>query len=269
MKRLFTILALASCCVLPLAAQTKTLNSMSLNGVTGLYVVPTARAGWGTTDMGFNAGYHMNFVNKELEDIFQANISLFKWVEIAASYVGQYNDHDDDLLLGLKIALPVKGTAIAFGGNFHYGDMGRNFGSHFATQVYGVVSYTATFFGMPADTSLVIGKSFFEDAKTDSSIDFGMGFDLIVLPKQLRGFVHWIVDFSNYGYNQGGVVNIFGGALPNQANTRGMVNTGLRFDLSRIPALGKFNFVIDAYITDAFDDATRYFGIGAVFGAAL
>jgi hypothetical protein len=236
---------------------------MSLNGVTGLYVVPTARIGWGNANAGFNAGYHMNFVNNgKLEDIFSANISLFKWVEIAGSFVGEpYND-DDALLLGLKVALPVKGTAIALGGNFHYGDLGRKAGNHFTTQFYGVVTYSADFFGMPADTSLVIGKTFSEGGNVGSDIDFGMGFDLIVLPKQLNNFVHWIVDFSNYGYNQG--LNF--SQLYSQASVRGMVNTGIRVDMSQIPAFSKFNFVIDAYLTDAFDDTTRYFGIGAVFG---
>jgi hypothetical protein len=184
-------------------------------------------------------------------------------VEAAASYVGQPNNDDDDLLLGIKFALPVKGTAIAFGGNFHYGDLGRNLGNHFETQIYGVVSYSANFFGMPADTSLAIGKTFIEGANVNSSIDFGMGFDLVLLPDQLINVLHWRVDFSNYGYNQG---QSSGWSLGSQAGSRGMVNTGLRLDLSQIPAFSKFNFAIDAYITDAFDDATRYFGIGATFG---
>jgi hypothetical protein len=246
-----------------LAAQSKPLNAMSLNGVTGLYMVPTARLGWEDADVGFNGGYHMNFVESELEDIFQLNVSLFKWVEIAASYVGQPGDDDDDLLLGLKVRLPITNTAVALGGNFHYGDFGRD-GDHFATQVYGAFTYGAEFFGMPADTTLVVGKTFLEGVDVDSSIDFGMGFDLIVFPKVLNNFVHWIVDFSNFGYNQGRGAGIWG-AL-NQANFRGAVNTGLRIDLGQIPAFSKFNFVIDAYLTDAFDAETRYFGIGGMFG---
>jgi hypothetical protein len=264
--RVFGIFCFAVVCVLPLGAQTKPLNAMSLNGVTGLYVVPTARLSWEDADVGFNGGYHMNFVESKLEDIFQANLSLFKWVEIATSYVGQPGDNDDDLLLGMKIRLPITKTAVALGGNVHYGGLGAS-GDHLATQIYAAITYQAEFFGMPADTTLVIGKTFLQGADVDSSIDFGMGFDLIVLPQYLQNFVHWIVDFSNFGYNQGQNVSSNGWAfLDSQALVRGTVNTGLRIDLGQIPAFSKFNFAIDAYITDAFDAETRYFGIGGMFG---
>ncbi|MDR0586859.1 MAG: hypothetical protein LBG26_06435 [Treponema sp.] len=264
MKKICMPVLLCMFAVAGLAAQDKPLNTMSLNGVTGLYMVPTARLGWEDADAGFNGGYHMNFVESELEDIFQANVSLFRWIEIAASYVGQPGVDDDDLLFGVKIRLPITKTAVALGGNFHYGDLGRSGGNHFATQVYGVFTYGAEFFGMPADTTLAAGKTFWEGESVDSSIDFGMGFDLIVLPQYLKNFVHWVVDFSNFGYNQGQGAGIRG--APNQAGLRGAVNTGLRIDLGQIPALSKFNFVIDAYLTDAFDAETRYFGIGAMFG---
>jgi hypothetical protein len=263
MKKICVTVLLCVFAVAGLAAQSKGLNAMSLNGITGLYVVPTARLGWEGTDVGFNGGYHMNFVNSELEDIFQANVSLFNWVEVAFSYVGQPFADDDDLLLGLKVRLPVTDTAIALGGNFHYGDLGRSAGNHFAFQLYGAFTYQAEFFGMPADTTLVVGKTFLEGRDVDSSIDFGMGFDLIIFPQQLKNFVHWLVDFSNFGYDQS-----LGGwwGTSNQASGRGVVNTGLRFDLSQIPALSAFNFAVDAYLTDAFDANSRYFGLGATFG---
>jgi hypothetical protein len=264
MKKICITVLLCVFTVAALAAQSKNINAMSLNGVTGLYVVPTARLGWENAAVGFNAGYHMSFVNSDLEDIFQANVSLFNWVEVALSYVGQPGPDDDDLLLGVKVRLPVANTAIAVGGNFHYGDLGRSAGNHFATQIYGAVTYQAEFFTMPADTTLVVGKTFYDGINVDSSIDFGMGFDLIILPQYLKNFVHWIVDFSNFGYNQ----SLGGGgfSLANQAAGRGTVNTGLRIDLSQIPAFSRFNFVVDAYLTDAFDANSRYFGLGATFG---
>jgi hypothetical protein len=266
MKKICVSFLLCVLAAAGLAAQSKPLNAMSLNGTTGLYVVPTARVGWEDADVGFNGGYHMNFVESELEDIFQANISLFKWIEIATSYVGQPNNDDDDLLLGVKFRLPITKTAIALGGNIHYGGLGAS-GDHLASQVYGAVTYQAEFFGMPADTTLMVGKTFFQGVKVDSSIDFGMGFDLIVLPQYLQNFVHWIVDFSNFSYNQGQDFSSDDWAfLENPANIRGMVNTGIRIDLGQIPAFSKFNFVIDAYLTDAFDAETRYFGIGGMFG---
>jgi hypothetical protein len=267
MKRIYVPVLL---CVFAagLGAQTKPLNAMSLNGVTGLYAVPTARIGWEDANVGFNGGYHMNFVENELEDIFHANLSLFKWVEIAASYVGQPADNDDALLLGLKLRLPINKTAVALGGNFHYGSLGGS-GDRITSQLYGVFTYAAEFFGMPADTTLVVGKTFFQGVDVDSSIDFGMGFDLVVLPRYLRSFVHWIVDFSNFGYNQGRNFSVSSSLFSNQANTRGMVNTGLRIDLGQIPAFSKLNFVIDGYITDAFDAKTRRFGVGGMIGMTL
>jgi hypothetical protein len=264
MKKKCVLFLLCILAVAGLEAQRKPLNAMSLNGVTGLYVVPTARLGWDDAGVGFNGGYHMNFVGSKLEDIFQANISFSKWVEISSSYVGQPGDNDDDLLMGLKVRLPVTKTAVALGGNIHYGGLGGS-GDHFAGQIYGTVTYEAEFFGMPADTTLMVGKSFFEGTDIDSSIDFGMGFDLIILPQYLQNFVHWIVDFSNFSYNQGQDAALWGG-LFSQAGIRGMVNTGLRIDLGQIPAFSKFNFVIDAYLTDAFDADSRHFGIGGMFG---
>ncbi|MDR1929830.1 MAG: hypothetical protein LBQ44_04285 [Treponema sp.] len=265
MKKSLALLFVFGCallCALPLAAQSGSLNAMSLNGVTGLYVVPTGRIGWKDVSTGFNAGYHMNFLDDKLEDLFQANVSLFNWVEIAAAYAGEPYDNDDDLLMGVKVQLPVSAAAIAVGGNLHYSDLGRS-GDHFAMQLYGAVTYTAEFFGMPADTTLMAGKTFYEGGNIDSSIDFGMGFDLVVLPQYLDSFVHWIVDFSNFGYSQGNSDASF------QAYHRGAVNTGLRIDMSQIPVFEKFNFVIDAYITDAFDSGSRHFGLGASFGMSF
>jgi len=50
-------------------------------------------------------------------------------------------------------------------------------------------------------------------------VDFGMGFDLLLFPQQLQGYVHWINDFANFSYS----------FQPSGANpfTRGVFNTGL------------------------------------------
>jgi hypothetical protein len=239
-----------------LSAQSENLNAMSLTGITGLYVVPTARLGW--EGMGFNGGYHMHFVDDDLEDLFQFNMSFFDLFEAAATYVGQAYDDDDDLIAGVKLRLPISSTPIALGGFVVYNDLGRDDPkNHLAAQIYGVFTYQAEFFGMPADTTLVLGKTFVEDRKINSDIDFGMGFDLVVLPKYLGGFLHWLVDFSNYGN------------IARMSPQRGSVNTGFRIDLSQIPALQNLSFAIDAYLTDAFDAGERNFGIGATFGVQL
>ncbi|MDR0404083.1 MAG: hypothetical protein LBH35_10920 [Treponema sp.] len=253
MKKVLVTVLLCVLAFTGLAAQSKKLGAMSLSGVTGLYVVPTGYLGWGDADLGFNAGYHMHFVDGNLEDLFQANMSFFKLFEVAATYVGQSNDNDDDLHIGAKFRLPVSNTDIALGGNLVYNNFGSS-GNHFGGQIYAALSYRAEMFGMPAETTLVFGKSFYEGTKIDSNIDFGMGFDLVIFPKVLNNFLHWTTDFSNYG------------AIANMSPNRGSVNTGLRVDLSQLPALGKFNFLIDLYLTDAFDAHDRNFGLGAVFG---
>jgi hypothetical protein len=259
-KFLLFLTVLGFSAVLPAAAQA--VNAMSLNGITGLYTVPTAHLGWTDADLGFNGGAHMNF-SSDMETIIQANVTLFNMLEIAGSYVIQPHDDDDDLLMGLKFALPIPGkTAIALGGNLQYGDFGNNCVDHTAGQVYAAFTYGASFFNLPTDATFVVGKSFREGDDIDSSIDFGMGFDVIIFPKHLNSFVHWLVDFSNFGYDQtpGNDMDI--------ATFRATVNTGLRIDMSQIRPLSKFNFVVDLYLTDAFD-SDRYFGTGVMFGAKV
>jgi hypothetical protein len=47
------------------------------------------------------------------------------------------------------------------------------------------------------------------------------------------------------------------------------MNTGLRVDLSRIPALDKFNATIDVMGTDLLDHKQRGFSLGLVFGVPI
>jgi hypothetical protein len=273
MKKTTVCVLLALALVLPLAAQSGGVNSMGFSGTTGLYVVPTAHLGWEESDVGFNAGVHTNYDDRveKFNTLLQFNISLFKWVELAAAYDIQPEfsgiKDNDDFLFGIKVKLPVTATNIALGANIDYGEIGSR-GDHFGNQFYGVVTYDAEFFSMPAETTLFVGKTFIDGARSDSNIDFGMGFDLIILPKYLQSFVHWLIDFSNFGYS------IPAHSLQSNSGwgldpSRGILNTGLRIDLSQIPALNKFTFAFDAYLTDAFDDKTRGFGLGVVFGASL
>jgi hypothetical protein len=165
-----------------------------------------------------------------------------------------------DFIGGLKVQFPVTATAIALGGNIQALNLGsdepirRNAG-----QIYVAVTYAGEFFTMPAETTVVVGKTFVEDVSS-SNIDFGMGFDLILFPKIFQRYVHWITDFANFSYSR----EAFGA----DADFRGVLNTGLRIDLASIPALSKFKFVIDVEITDALDDK-RAFSIGAVFGVPV
>jgi len=264
----FTVL-IAVVAIIPLAAQSKALNSMGLNGATGIYVVPTARVGFPDTKFGFNVGYHTNFFepvdgDTEMNHLLQANFSFVKMIELSATFDAQperyTNDHPNDFLFGFKFQLPFSSVPVALGTNVQYLDMGRERIKHWAFQLYGAVTYNAAFFGWPADTTLVVGHTFFEDS-SNSNIDFGMGFDLIIFPKTLGNFLHFLIDFANFSYS----------ARPWGADAwgRGVFNTGLRLDLAQIPALRKFTFAIDFFLADAFDSGVRSFGTGVVFGVGF
>jgi hypothetical protein len=271
--RVFLLILTAGLAVSGLSAQTSSTSSsvsslkgMSLNGATGLYSIPTARIGWErTSNLGLDLGYHAIIKDEKATHIPKVALSLFKWVEISGAFdiqpKGHYTfDKGTDFIGGLKIQFPVTKTAIALGGNIQALNLGNNeFARRNAGQVYLAVTYAGEFFSWPAETTVVLGKTFIEDHK-DSDIDFGMGFDLILLPKVFQKYVHWITDFANFSYS----VEAFGA----DSRSRGVLNTGLRIDLASIPALSKFKFVIDVMVTDALDD-DRAFSVGAVFGIPI
>jgi hypothetical protein len=260
--RVFLLIATAGLAVSGLSAQTSSLKAMSLNGATGLYSVPTGRIGWErSSNLGIDLGYHA-IIDEKATHIPKIALSLFKWIELSGAFDIQPKyyytaDNGTDFIGGLKIQFPVTNTAIALGGNIQALNLGsdepwrRNAG-----QIYVAVTYAGDFFNMPAETTVVVGKTFAENYD-NSDIDFGMGFDLILLPKVFQRYVHWVTDFANFSYSFEPI-----GA---DSRSRGVLNTGLRIDLASIPALSKFKFVIDAAITDALDEE-RAFSLGVVFG---
>jgi hypothetical protein len=271
MKKLFVLLCVLALAALPLGAQEKPpLSVMSLNGATGLYVVPTARVAFTDANMGFNAGYHTNIHkpfgggSTEMNHLIQANFSFLKMFEVSGTFDVQPKDamgkDPNDLLTGFKFQLPFVTIPVALGSSFQYRDMGRENADHWALQIYGAVSYQSDLFGWPAETSLVVGHTFLEEGG-GSNIDFGVGFDLVVLPRYLKNFLHLLIDYANFSYS----ADPWGA----DAASRGVLNTGLRVDLAQIPALSKFNFAVDIYVADAFDERDiggRSFGLGATFG---
>jgi len=269
MKKLFVVLFLLAV-ILPLAAQKDHLDAMSLNGATGIYVVPTARVGFSEDSMGFNVGYHTNVFKPfnydlNLNHLLQFNISFFRMLEFSGTFDIQPDfpkDNGNDIITGVKFQLPFGSVPIAFGGNVQYRDLGKDNRKHWAFQIYGAVTYQAEIFGWPADTTLVVGHTFYEE-EGDGNIDFGMGFDLIVLPKYLGRFLHFLIDFANFSYS----ADPWGASAWN----RGVFNTGFRVDLGQIPVFKKFTFAIDVFLADAFDSSNstgsgRSFGAGITFG---
>jgi hypothetical protein len=258
MKKIMGIAALAVVfSVMGVSAQSR--SGMSFSGAAGLYSIPSGRIGWDSGsggDLGLDLGYH-TIIRDGANHIPKMALSIFKWVELSGAFDIQSGDHQSDLLAGLKIQFPFSKTAIALGGNFQSINTGNQWSEFNAGQVYFAVTYAGDFFSMPAETTVVIGKTFIENINGDTNIDFGMGFDLVLLPSVFGRYVHWITDFANFSYS----ADPFGA----DPRYRGVLNTGLRIDLSLIPPLRDFKFVVDILLADTFDDG-RSFSVGTVFG---
>lgn len=238
--------------------EAQSLKGMSLNGSTGLIGIPSGRIGWErTADFGFDLGYHAIFDDGENTNIPKGSISLFRLFEFSFAYDTQDDSDNSDIVIGGKIQLPTNRTAVAIGANFQM--LQQNDEDENVQQIYLAATYPGDFFGMPAETTLVVGKTF-GDIVPDEDIDFGMGFDLLLFPEIFQGYIHWINDFANFSYSY----------TPYAANAgfRGAFNTGIRIDIAANPAFSRYKFVIDAMMTDALDDE-RAFGLGLAFGVPV
>jgi hypothetical protein len=250
-------------------ASVSALDGMSFGGAAGLYVVPTGRIGWEReADLGMDLGLSYDFINKN--PIAKMGFSLFKWVEISGAFDLQ-NDRKDrgdnfDYLLGLKIQLPTQKTAIAIGGNYqllHHSNSPRNQDDEvpltMAGQVYVAATYPGQVFSMPAETTVALGYTFVDPL--NSNVDYGMGFDLTLLPDIFQKYLHWMIDFSNFSYSVDPVgIN---------AAHRGSLNTGFRIDIGAAPALNRFKFMVDFIATDILDDGSRSFVAGLTLGGII
>ena len=242
-------------------AQPAGYRGQSNSGSTGLFSIPTGRIGWeesGKTGLDF--GYRAIINNDAgIAHIPSITLSFSNWIEISAALDIQPNNINN-ILLGSKIKLPFSATtSVAVGCNFQLinliGD-GNNFTAY---QPYIAVTYPATLFNMSSETTIVIGKTLYTDKNNNSDIDFGMGFDLILFPDVFNKTVHWIIDFANFNYSIK--------SWPyNSSQYRGILNTGFRIDISALPALSDYKFLIDIMLNDLFDAGGRSFTIGAVFG---
>jgi hypothetical protein len=278
------------------AAQSQSLKSTSLNGVTGLYSIPSGRIGWERSrDLGLDLGYHAIINDDGAAHIPTVTLSLFKWIEVSAAFDIQpdrnywYLDNlilkrgtakNDDLLFGVKVQLPTNVTnsnnpALAVGTNIHlvnFADDDKNASPadfvYTAFQFYAAASYAGSFFTMPAETTVVVGKTIYAGYDNNSDVDFGMGFDLILLPDVFQRYIHWIIDFANFDYSD----NSWPNSLYHGTGSpwyRGILSTGIRVDLANIPALSKFKFAVDIIFNDLFDNHSRSFTIGAMFGIPI
>jgi len=258
-------------------------RGQSMNGATGLFSIPSGRLGWDSpAKFAMDFGYRA-VINNDLgiAHIPAITMNLFSWVEISSAFDFQPRLHwngyeqNNDLLLGLKIRLPTSAsTAIAIGSNFQFLNIdNKNNRDYNAFQPYIAITYPGNFFKMPAETTIVFGKTFYSNdnryhpMRNDTNIDFGMGFDIILFPDALKGLFHWIIDFSNFNYSDNAWPNT--SFYHTDSVWRGILNTGIRINMSSIPALSKLKFLIDAIFNDLFDEGSRSFTVGIVFGFSV
>lgn len=231
--------------------------STNVAGQTGLIATPTARINWEGDNSGaaVTAGYTY-FNNGNTFHVPQVNVALFDRFELGGAFNSTEGTNNNDFLVHSKLRFsPWSGrgnSALAIGGS--YQSLNSN-PSTTAGQVYLAATYEAQFFGMEADTSVVIGKTFGKGTR-DGDVDFSMGFDLNFFPSVFNGYVRWLNELANYDY-------LYQNA-PTRASARGAFNTGLRIPV--LKSMSHLKFDITVKMTDALDDE-RGFGAGAVFGA--
>jgi len=252
-------------------AQTdSSLNGQSMNGSTGLYSIPTGHLGWEKGgNFGLDLGYRAVINNYDSATHIPAvTMSLFKWVEISSAVDIQPDLYrNNDLLFGLKVRLPTKkNTAIALGGNVQFLNISNESNNYNAYQPYVAITYMGNFFSMSTETTVVFGKTFYSGGpKNNSNIDFGMGFDMALFPNVFKNVLHWVIDFANFNYSDNSWPNN-NEYYHSSSMWRGILNTGLRINMSAIPALSRYKFLFDVAFNDLFDAGARSITLGAVFG---
>lgn len=248
-------------------------RSPSIGGATGLISTPTAHTGWEGSKFGLDLGAH--YLNNadavgsdEAYTVYKALLNLGLSgtnLEIGFAYDDQpdndaiNNKDTDDMLVNAKWEFT---DGLAIGCNYQMIQVNNIKTDRNDFQFYFAATYPGNFFSMPAETTIVVGHTWWDKEGRNSyyhndNIDFSMGFDLDFAPSIFKNYVHWISDFANYSYSTEP-----GGAFSDE---RGAFNTGLRFALLRDK---KYKLNLDLIMTDALDH-NRDWALGAAFGMSL
>lgn len=247
-----SILVFFALTVLPFTNATAGWRSMTMSGQTGLINLPSARVSWEKRFFGLDLGYH--YASEGSHHLPKVTATMFNRWELGGVF-DSYDPDNSDVMMHTKFRFyPWTGairSALALGGKYQTFNDGNNNGG----QLYLAMTYPGRFLGMPAETSMLFGYSF-GDLNPDSNVDFGMGFDLFLLPSVFKGYIHWIADFTNHP-------NLPIGPM---RTDRGIFNTGLR--ITPINSSRGMTLAIDVLLLDGLD-TNRSFGIGLDFGIAL
>ena len=244
-------------------------SSPSLGGPTGYIGTPNAQIGWDGNDFAIDAGTH--YINEDGGPTYvsKVNVSLFRRLELGACYDQQKDvivngrssvENDDDAIAHAKLRFfPWDGggnSMLAIGFKWMQMEYDQD-DEYINKQIYLAATYTGSFFNLPAETTIVFGKTWGENNSNDD-IDFSMGFDINLFPSLFQGYLHWVNDFSNYGYTVEPV------AADNYY--RGVFNTGIR--LAILKESKRFKCNLDALMLDALDDNHEW-SFGGCFGVSL
>ena len=223
------------------------INDMTLNGSTGLIIVPDAHIGWENSKFGLDVGYGFVWTGgQNFDHLPRFAISLFQKFELTG-LIQVNHDKIQNFVFGGKFQLTRKGrTALALGGDFEWFDPFTPSSGHNSSKIYFAATYGGNFFGLPAVTTATIGWQMFEYGSFSSQFIYGMGFSLSLFPNAFKDFVYWVTDFANFSYTVAGA-HIY-------ASGRGAFNTGIRIHPIKS---GRFNMVIDILGTDLLDDGER------------
>jgi hypothetical protein len=249
-KKIVIAVLLASAMVLgSLGAQTtaSAVNGMTLNGSTGLIVVPDARVGWENSDFGIDVGYGIVWSGgDQIDHMPRVALSLVRRFEIS-SLLQIGNDEIRNFIIGGKFQMfKDRGAALALGGDYEFAKNNFDGQENDSAKIYLAATYGGNFFNMPAITTATFGWQLLEVGDLSSQFVYGMGFSMGLFPSVFKDYVYWITDFSNFSYAVvGSRVN---------AGSRGAFNTGVRIHPVKG---GKFNLVIDVTGTDLLDDGDR------------
>ncbi len=198
-KVLSIILFITAILVIQLNSVTsaRVFKSPSLGGATGLIATPTGHIGWGDADMAFDFGYHLvDDDNLDTTHIPKILFSFKRQFEAGFTYDTQEDDNQDFLLhTKFKFFDDSKKSAIAVGGNFQRLKIANK--NYNAFQIYIAATFVSDFLNIPSETTVVLGKHFGDDPPVNNdNIDFSVGYDVNFIPKYLKNYVHWIIDFS-------------------------------------------------------------------------
>jgi len=248
------IAVLASPAVFASNTSAGSVNGMTLNGATGLIIVPDAHVGWENAKFGVDLGYGFVWTGGDnFDHLPRFAISMFQKFEISGLFQMNHGEMNNFVLGGKFQITKSGGTALAIGGDyeFYVPTEHRN-----SSKIYLAATYGGDFFGMPAVTTATIGWQFWNIGNFSSQFIYGMGFSLSLFPQTFKNYVYWVTDFANFSY-------VVDGAMIH-SSYRGAFNTGIRIHPIKD---GRFNLVIDIIGTDLLDEGGR--GMSASISGGL